>query len=39
VRVFEDRVMRNIFGPQREEFTGVWRKPLNEELNNLQVYY
>jgi hypothetical protein len=33
--VFEDRVLRRIFGPRREEVTGVWRKLHNEELHNL----
>jgi len=33
--VFENRVLRRIFGPKREEVTGEWRKLLNEELNDL----
>jgi hypothetical protein len=33
--VFENRVMRRIFGPKREEVTGEWRKLHNEELHNL----
>jgi hypothetical protein len=33
--VFENRVLRGIFGPKREEVTGVWRKLHNEELHNL----
>jgi len=33
--VFENRVLRRIFGPKREEETGEWRKLHNEELNNL----
>jgi hypothetical protein len=35
--VFENRVLRRIFGPKRDEVTGEWRKLHNEELNNL--YY
>jgi hypothetical protein len=33
--VFENRVLRRIFGPKRDEVTGDWRKLLNEELRNL----
>jgi hypothetical protein len=33
--VFEDRVLRKIFGPKRDEVTGGWRKRHNEELLNL----
>jgi hypothetical protein len=33
--VFENRVMRRIFGPKRDEVTGEWRKLHNEELNDL----
>ena len=35
LRVFENRVLRRIFGPKRDEVTGQWRKLHNEELNNL----
>jgi hypothetical protein len=35
LRVFENRVLRRIFGPKRDEETGGWRKLHNEEL--LQV--
>jgi hypothetical protein len=35
LRVFENRVLRKIFGPKRDEVTGKWRKLLNEELLNL----
>jgi hypothetical protein len=35
VRVFENMVLRRIFGPKREEVTGDWRKLHNEELNDL----
>jgi hypothetical protein len=31
--VFENRVLRRIFGPKRDEVTGEWRKLHNEELN------
>jgi hypothetical protein len=33
--VFENRVLWTIFGPKREEVTGVWRKLHNEKLHNL----
>jgi hypothetical protein len=33
--VFENRVVRRIFGPGRDEVTGEWRKLHNEELHNL----
>jgi hypothetical protein len=35
LRVFENRVLRRIFGPKKDEVTGEWRKLHNEELNNL----
>jgi hypothetical protein len=35
LRVFENRVLRRIFGPKRNEVTGEWRKLHNEELRNL----
>jgi len=35
LRVFENRVLRRIFGPKRDEVTGEWRKLPNEELNDL----
>jgi hypothetical protein len=35
VRVFENRVLRRIFGPKRDEVTREWRKLHNEELNDL----
>jgi hypothetical protein len=34
-RVFENRVLRGVFGPKRNEVTGEWRRLHNEELNNL----
>jgi hypothetical protein len=33
--VFENRVLRRISGPKRDEVTGEWRKLHNEELNDL----
>jgi hypothetical protein len=33
--VFENRVLRRIVGPKRDEVTGDWRKLHNEELHNL----
>jgi hypothetical protein len=35
LRAFENRVLRRIFGPKRDEVTGEWRKLHNEELHNL----
>ena len=35
LRVFENRVLRRIFGPKRVGLTGEWRKLHNEELNDL----
>ena len=35
MRVFENWVLRGIFGPKRDEVTGEWRKLHNEELNDL----
>jgi hypothetical protein len=32
--VFENRVLRRIFGPKREEVAGDWRRQHNEELHN-----
>jgi hypothetical protein len=34
-RVFENRVLRRIFGLKRDEVIGGWRKLHNEELHNL----
>jgi hypothetical protein len=34
-RVFENRVLRRIFGPKRDEVTGDWRKLHDEGLRNL----
>jgi hypothetical protein len=33
--VFENKVLRRIFGPKRDEVTGEWRKLHNEDLNDL----
>jgi hypothetical protein len=33
--VFENRVLRRIFGPKRDEMTGGWRDLYNEEIHNL----
>jgi hypothetical protein len=33
--VFENRVLRKIFEPKREEVAGDWRRLHNEELHNL----
>jgi len=34
LRVFENRVLRRIYGPKRDDITGEWRKLHNEELND-----
>ena len=33
LRVFENRVLRRVFGPKRDEVTGEWRTLHKEELN------
>jgi hypothetical protein len=35
VRVFENRMLRRIFGPKGDNIKGEWRKLYNEELNDL----
>jgi hypothetical protein len=35
VRVFENRVLRRIFGPERDEVMGGWRKLHNKKLHDL----
>jgi hypothetical protein len=35
LRVFENRVLRRMLWPKRDEVTGEWRKRHNEELNDL----
>jgi hypothetical protein len=37
--VFENRVLRRIFGPKRDEATGEWRRLHNEELHDLITKY
>jgi hypothetical protein len=36
--VFENRVLRRIFGPKRDEVTGEWRKLHNEELHDFLLF-
>ena len=35
LRVFENRVLRKVFGPKKNEVTGEWRKLHNEEFSDL----
>jgi hypothetical protein len=35
LRIFENRVLRRIFGPKRDEVTGEWRRLQNKELYSL----
>jgi hypothetical protein len=35
LRVFENRVLRRVSGPKRDEVTGEWRKLHNKELHDL----
>jgi len=35
LRVFENRVLRRVFGPKRDKVTGEWRKLHNEKLSDL----
>jgi len=35
LKLFENRVLRRIFGPKREKLTREWRKLHNEELNDM----
>jgi len=35
MRVFENMVLRRIFGPRRDEVTGEWNRLHKEELNDL----
>jgi hypothetical protein len=35
LRVFENKVLRRIFGPKKDQVTGGWRKLYNEELRDL----
>jgi hypothetical protein len=38
LKVFENRVLRRVFGPKRDEVTGEWRKLHNEEINVCTLY-
>jgi hypothetical protein len=38
LRVFENRVLRRIFGPRRDEVRGGWRKLQNEELRTSNLF-
>jgi hypothetical protein len=38
LKVFENRVLRIVFGSKRDEVTGEWRKLHNEELNDSAPY-
>jgi hypothetical protein len=35
LRVFENRVLRRVYGPKRDEVTGEWTKVYDEDLNDL----
>ena len=35
LRVFENRVLRKVFGPKRDGVTGYWRRLHNEELSDM----
>jgi len=37
LRVFENRVLRRIFGPKRDEVTGEWRKLYNEDCSGDKI--
>jgi hypothetical protein len=37
LRVFENRMLRRIFGPKEHEVTGGWRILHNDELHNLHI--
>jgi hypothetical protein len=37
LRVFENRVLRRVFGPKRDEVTGEWRKLHNEEPSIIRI--
>jgi hypothetical protein len=38
LRVFDNRILRRIFGPKKDELTGEWRKLNNEKLNDLLYF-
>jgi hypothetical protein len=35
MRIIENEILRRVFGPERKEVTGRWRKLLDEELHDL----
>jgi len=35
LRMFENRVLKKIFGPRRDGETGAWKKLLNAEINDM----
>jgi hypothetical protein len=37
LRIYENRMLRRVFGPKREEVVGAWRRLHNEELHNLHA--
>jgi hypothetical protein len=39
LKLFENRVLRRVFGPKRDEVTWEWRKLHNEELNDLYCLF
>jgi hypothetical protein len=39
LKVFENRVLREIFGPRKDDLTGEWRKLHNGELHDLYSTY
>ena len=39
LRVFDSKVLSRIFGAERDEVTGEWRKLRNEELYDFTLYY
>jgi len=38
LRVFENRVLRRVFGPKRDDVTGEWRRLHNEGCNDLYYF-
>jgi hypothetical protein len=39
LKAFENRVLRKIFGTNREKMAGDWRRLHNEELHNLTLHH
>jgi hypothetical protein len=39
LRVFDETVVRRIFGPKRDEITGEWRRLHNKELYDYQILF